>query len=257
MIEPSSSVISDERSRLELHSNEARLSSRSSGWPSAVLLDFHNTLAVLRSMDMWIDEAAALVGGLPALPLAIERIQNVWVNAKRLFPDQNWDLDPAAHQHAFISTLSQDGAISRDFAEALYAVMPNQWELNRGALDFITKASDAGIRLAIVSNIALDIRPALERWGVAAALDAVILSYEVGCMKPDPRIFQLAADSLGLNPTDCLMIGDSSHDDVGGAALGMACLITRPNEMGLGPGSWTRCHFGYAASASVAEAAVS
>lgn len=204
---------------------------QSSGRPSAVLLDFHNTLAVLRSMDAWIEEATVLAANRPASPMPLERIRNVWVDAKRLFPDQGWDLDPAAHRHAFISTLSHDGAVSADFAEALYAVMPNQWVLNRGALDFVTQASRAGIRLGIVSNIALDIRPALERWGIAAALDAVILSYEVGYVKPDSRIFQLAADSLGLDPADCLMIGDSAHDDVGGAVLGMPCVISRPNEM--------------------------
>lgn len=117
-----------------------------------------------------------------------------------------------------------------DFAEALYETMPGQWVLNDGAADFLIRASGAGMRLAIVSNIALDVRPALERWGIASALDAVILSYEVGYVKPDPRIFQLAADSLGIDPTDCLMIGDSTQDDVGGAILGMQCLIARPDQ---------------------------
>ncbi|WP_285042416.1 HAD family hydrolase [Plantibacter sp. LMC-P-059a] len=121
--------------------------------------------------------------------------------------------------------------MSTDFAEALYEVMPNQWVLNDGAFDFIARASGAGVRLAIVSNIALDIRPALQRWGIDSLLDAVILSYEVGYVKPDPRIFQLAADALGVDPTECLMIGDSQHDDVGGAVLGMACLIARPEQM--------------------------
>jgi HAD superfamily hydrolase (TIGR01509 family) len=142
----------------------------------------------------------------------------------------DWDLDPVAHRHAFVSTLSHDGAMPIDFVEALYETMPNQWMLNDGAADFLARASDAGMRLAIVSNIALDIRPALESWGIASALDAVILSYEVGFVKPDPRIFQLAADSLGTDPADCLMIGDSAHDDVGGATLGIQCLIARPDQ---------------------------
>jgi HAD superfamily hydrolase (TIGR01509 family) len=198
--------------------------------PGAVLLDFHNTVAVPRSIDGWIDEARNRVTGNHAVP-ARARIRNVWADARKLFPTQAWDLDSAAHRHAFISTLSHDGAVSLDLAEALYEVMPDQWVMNDGASDFITRASGEGTRLAIVSNIALDIRPALERWGIASALDAVILSYEVGYVKPDPRIFQLAADSLGVDPTDCLMIGDSEHDDVGGAVLGMQCLIARPDQM--------------------------
>lgn len=209
---------------------EARPSHQSGPRPSAVLLDFHNTLAVVRSVDEWIDEASDLIaGGLAPGAIPHERIRNVWVDARRLFPALDGDLDATAHRHAFVSTLSHDDAIPIDVAEALYAVMPNQWKLNAGASDFIARASAAGTRLGIVSNIALDIRPALERWGIAAAIDAVILSYEVGCVKPDPRIFRLAADALGVDPTDCLMIGDSAHDDVGGAALGMPCVIVPPD----------------------------
>lgn len=197
-----------------------------------MLLDFHNTVAVLRSMDEWIDEATALVTSRPISPsIPLERIRNVWIEARSLFPTLDWDLDPEAHRHAFVSTLSHDGALSIDFAEALYAVMPNQWVLNDGAGDFIARASGARTRLAIVSNIALDIRPTLERWGIASALDSVILSYQVGFVKPDPQIFQLAADSLGVVPSECLMIGDSAHDDTGGAVLGMQTLIARPHEM--------------------------
>lgn len=183
-------------------------------------------------MDAWIDEARALLASsADAASIPLGRIRSVWVDAKKLFPASDWDLDPAAHRHAFVSTLSHDGALSIEFAEALYAVMPNQWVLNEGASEFIARASAAGTRLAIVSNIALDIRPALERWGIDSAPGAVILSYEVGYVKPDPRIFQLAADSLGTEPTDCLMIGDSAHDDVGGAALGMQCIIATPDQM--------------------------
>lgn len=221
-----------DRSTEETAAVEARPSSRAQARPSAVLLDFHNTVAVLRSMDAWIDEATALVTSRPVSPpIPLERIRNVWTEARSVFPTLDWDLDPEAHRHAFVSTLSHDGALSIDFAEALYAVMPNQWVLNDGAAEFIKRASGARMRLAIISNIALDIRPALERWGIASALDSVILSYEVGYVKPDPQIFQLTADSLGVVPAECLMIGDSAHDDTGGAALGMQTLIARPNEM--------------------------
>jgi hypothetical protein len=135
---------------------EARPSHQSGARPSAVLLDFHNTLAVVRSVDEWIDEASDLIAGGPA-PGAIprERIRNVWVDARRLFPALDWDLDPTAHRHAFVSTLSRDDAIPIDVAEALYAVMPNQWMLNAGASDFVARASAAGTRLGIVSNIVL------------------------------------------------------------------------------------------------------
>lgn len=199
--------------------------------PRAVLVDFHNTLAVVRSLETWVEDAGArAAGSQDPRTVPRERIRNVWGDARKLHPTLDWDLDPEAHRHAFVSTVSRDDAVSVDFAEALYETMPDQWMLNNGAADFIARASSAGTRLAIVSNIALDIRPALSRWGIASALDAIVLSYEVGYVKPDARIFQLAADSLGVDATDCLMIGDSAHDDVGGASLGMQCLIVPPAQ---------------------------
>ncbi|ROQ38371.1 HAD superfamily hydrolase (TIGR01509 family)/HAD superfamily hydrolase (TIGR01549 family) [Frondihabitans sp. PhB188] len=205
---------------------------RSTGRPRAVLLDFHNTTAVVGSMENWIAEAGSRVASRPAsTSVAVGRIRTVWGDARELFPTLDWDLDAAAHRHAFVSTVTRGEAMPLDFAEALYETMPNQWVLNDGARDFIVRASGAGIRLAIVSNIALDIRPALAGWGIASALDAVVLSYEVGSVKPDPRIFQLAAGRLDSDPRECLMIGDSAHDDAGGAALGMPCLIARPDQM--------------------------
>lgn len=195
------------------------------------MLDFHNTLAIARSFDAWVDDAAALVTSDVGLRTpAVDRLRNVWGDAKRLFPTLDWDLDPVAHRHVFVSTVSRDGVVPTDLAVALYETLPDQWTLNYGAEDFLLRASRAGMRLAIVSNIAVDIRPTLQRWGVSSALDAVILSFEVGHVKPDPRIFQLAADSLGVDPTECLMIGDSALDDVGGSALGMQSLIVRPEQ---------------------------
>lgn len=200
--------------------------------PAAILLDFHNTLAVPGSLDAWIQQALERSPGAEAVPTA-DRLGSVWAEARRLFPEQDGDLDPALHRRAFVSALSHDGTTSVGLAEALYATMPDQWVLNDGAAAFVARAAAAGIPLAVLSNIALDVRPALERWGIAQHLSAVLLSSEVGYVKPDPRIFRLAADALGVPAAECLMIGDSAHDDGGAAAVGMTCLIARPERIGV------------------------
>ena len=62
----------------------------------------------------------------------------------------------------------------------------------------------------------------------AAGLDDVIprenvwISEEIGIAKPDPGIFLIASQSLGVPPGNCLVIGDHEpHDIVGAAAAGM------------------------------------
>jgi FMN phosphatase YigB (HAD superfamily) len=65
----------------------------------------------------------------------------------------------------------------------------------------------------------------LDRDGVTPWYDEIVLSYEVGFVKPDPRIFEAVLAALGLPAREVLMVGDNAHDDGGGAHLGMRTLI--------------------------------
>lgn len=49
--------------------------------------------------------------------------------------------------------------------------------------------------------------------------------------KPSPRIFELALNELGLEASECAMIGDDLHNDVGGAqSAGMAGILIRTGK---------------------------
>jgi putative hydrolase of the HAD superfamily len=57
---------------------------------------------------------------------------------------------------------------------------------------------------------------------------AQAFSSRVGVRKPDPRIYRVALDQLGLPPTEVLYVGDRLLEDVKGPkALGMRALLTR------------------------------
>jgi HAD superfamily hydrolase (TIGR01509 family) len=53
-----------------------------------------------------------------------------------------------------------------------------------------------------------------------ARLKDVVVSGEVGLMKPDPRIFALAAERAGLAPAELLFVDDSKRNTDAAAALG-------------------------------------
>ncbi len=64
-------------------------------------------------------------------------------------------------------------------------------------------------RSGLLSNAWLDMRQVLqERMHILDAFDEVIISAEVGLMKPDPRIFQLAVERLGAAPAEAVFIDD-------------------------------------------------
>ena len=68
-------------------------------------------------------------------------------------------------------------------------------------------------------------RDVLDRDGLTPWYDEIVLSYEVGVVKPDTRIFAAALDRLSLPASDVLMVGDNANDDGGGTHLGLRTLI--------------------------------
>lgn len=80
-----------------------------------------------------------------------------------------------------------------------------------------------GVRTAILSN---DPGGPGAQWlrelGDGRLVDQVVLSGDVGVAKPDPRIYRLTADALGLAPPgDCIFVDDLSVNVRGAVAVGM------------------------------------
>lgn len=73
--------------------------------------------------------------------------------------------------------------------------------------------------LALVSNFdhAPTARAILEREGLTASFDEIVISDEVGVCKPHPEIFHHAARALSVDPRACLHVGDSEEADIAGA----------------------------------------
>jgi putative hydrolase of the HAD superfamily len=84
----------------------------------------------------------------------------------------------------------------------------------------------AGLRLAVVSNWDCSLRSVLAELGLAGAVDAIVVSAEVGALKPDAAIFLAALEQLRREPHEAVFVGDSLETDVLGArAAGMRALL--------------------------------
>jgi putative hydrolase of the HAD superfamily len=95
-----------------------------------------------------------------------------------------------------------------------------------------------GIRIALVSNCAQHTRQFLNDLGVAPLADALILSCEVGAMKPSPEIYLRALGDLGVAPADALMVDDQPSYCAGAQAVGVkAVQMVRPDREGRLPES--------------------
>ena len=79
-------------------------------------------------------------------------------------------------------------------------------------------------KLAILSNANRGILPQKLSPDQLGLFDVVIASAEVGYMKPDPAIYELTAERLGVDPAECVFIDDGqiyvdAARDVGMAAI--------------------------------------
>ena len=87
-------------------------------------------------------------------------------------------------------------------------------------------------RLGVISNgLAVKQWEKLINLGIHHFFDVVVTSEEVGCEKPEARIFNLAMQRLGVSAEECIMVGDRIATDILGAkAAGMRTVWVRKGK---------------------------
>lgn len=143
---------------------------------------------------------------------------------------ENRDLDPALHRKIYLEVLRKSGLPQAEQAKALYDRMvdPGEWVPYPDTEAVLKGAAGRGVKVGVLSNIAFDIRPAFSARGFDAYVDEFVLSFEEGVIKPDPAIFRILLERLGVAPEETLMIGDSEEADGGAKALGCAFALVDP-----------------------------
>ncbi|HYH81231.1 MAG TPA: HAD-IA family hydrolase [Longimicrobium sp.] len=106
----------------------------------------------------------------------------------------------------------------------------NLWcNLRDGTDDVLRELKRRGHRMAVISNADGSVEALLGELGLLQHFEFVIDSATVGLEKPDPRIFQMALERMGVEPHDAVYVGDVYEIDVVGArAAGMRAVLIDP-----------------------------
>jgi len=93
-------------------------------------------------------------------------------------------------------------------------------------VEAVRRAKAAGVRTGLISNswgngLAYD--PAM----LEELFDAVVISGDVGLHKPQPEIFHLGAERIGVAPEDCVFVDDLRENCEGAEAVGMKAILHR------------------------------
>jgi HAD superfamily hydrolase (TIGR01549 family) len=136
------------------------------------------------------------------------------------------DLSMEAHRRVWMELFAQLDRVVPGLSRVLYerVMDPHSWVPYADTRATLEAVRARGMKVGVVSNVPADLQPVFAKHGLDGLVDSYTHSFEVGAEKPDPAIFLAAAKSLGVKPSETLMVGDHAVDR-GAERAGMRALI--------------------------------
>jgi HAD superfamily hydrolase (TIGR01549 family) len=195
----------------------------------AVLFDFANTLFRMVPTDVFLRRAWS-AAGRDVAALDVESVLRALRAAGELphvrAAQEGRDTSLARHREATWTWFREVPPLAEIFDVAYSAITAQEnWFAYRDTVPVLRELAGRGVPLGVVSDIVWDLRRDLDAVGLGDAIGAYALSYQLGCEKPEPRMFLKACADLGVDPRRTLMVGDSPARDGGATACGLRALI--------------------------------
>ena len=150
------------------------------------------------------------------VPVSEEQFREAYVHAERTL-GKNPIIKP---DFTFKRTLEEKIRIELEFlglseyqqdvVSDLYAITCEETARSREVLLQLKQSYP----MVLVSNFYGNIATVLKEFSLDGIFDTIIESAVVGVRKPDPRIFTLGVEALGLNPDEVVVVGDSMDKDI-------------------------------------------
>ena len=172
----------------------------------AVLFDLLNTIAVWPE-DLWAETRPRVA---EHLGLTVEEFESRWYGE-------------LAHMRELgpMSDVLDLFDLSADDVERVTAL---RREVTRkglvpvaGAVETIAALRERGLKTGLITVCSEDVVSLWEETDFHGLFDAEVFSAAVGLRKPDPRIYRIALEKLGVKPKDAMFVGDGANDELGGA----------------------------------------
>jgi putative hydrolase of the HAD superfamily len=201
--------------------------------PKAILFDAGNTL-------VWLDHPYLLdLVRQHGIEVSMERLLDAEHAAKARLDElvrSGEVMDDRKRGQAFFAEIFRQVGIGEEafppIARALWArhAERNLWSnVRERTAETLEELRRRGYRLGVISNADGRVEALLESVGLGSHFEFVIDSTRVGIEKPDPRIFHIGAERLGIRPEEAVYVGDIYEVDVQGArAAGMRAILIDP-----------------------------
>jgi putative hydrolase of the HAD superfamily len=191
----------------------------------AVIFDLWQTLVPwpVEGAQRMYDGLAAHFGAEP------DRFKELWLTGRRdreLGPMEP-HLRTLAEQLGSESDLAAAVGLRRDWTREHLVPRPD-------AVPTLEELRRRGHLLGMISACTEEVPEIWDETPFRGLFDSTVFSCSVGVSKPDPRIYQLCAEELGVQSAHCLFVGDGANDELRGAErAGMTALQLRAPGEGL------------------------
>lgn len=141
------------------------------------------------------------------------RLPTIRANIEAIYRRLGWPIEP--------ERVAEAARLRREFTSNALVPLP-------GALEALEAVRARGYRTALISDCSEE-TPLL--WGqtpFAPLMEVTVFSCEVGMLKPEPGIYALACQRLGVEPTACVYTGDREEELIGARDAGMRAIMSLP-----------------------------
>jgi len=111
------------------------------------------------------------------------------------------------------------GSLYTEAMHEMYRATERHWIIEEDTHSTLRELLDEHYLLALISNAsnAWDVNNLIDDHQLRPYFNPILISAEEGIRKPDIRIFQQAAQKLGIEPAEAVMVGDLLDADILGA----------------------------------------
>lgn len=196
----------------------------------AVIFDFDGTLYDFKRLSLW------LVAHAPwrTSKIGAERRTRRRLKGSDYGSKENYD-------DAFYGELAREMKTTPEKAKKWYEtfytqhmvrVLKRHYRAREGVQKLLDSLRAKSVKLAVFSDYPL-VAERLSAIGLdASSFDEVFAAGDIGGFKPSARLFQRVAESLGVEPSQCLVVGDRDDTDGAGArSSGMQFVQIRNHRM--------------------------
>jgi putative hydrolase of the HAD superfamily len=171
-----------------------------------VIFDLWNTIAVWPE-DLWAETRPQVA---EHLGLTVEEFESRWYGELAHMRE----MGPMSDVLSLFDLSSEDvervTALRREVTRKGLVPVP-------GAVETIAALRERGLKTGLITVCSEDVVSLWEETDFHGLFDAEVFSAAVGLRKPDPRIYRIALEKLGVEASDAMFVGDGANDELGGA----------------------------------------